>query len=92
MNRNLLQYYPVKLLVTLFSELMPPTLISRDPDKIKAFREHYQDIIIKPLFGNGGAGVFRLQESKSADFVCLFFGGGYFIVMVSKLPRYNLTI
>ena len=54
---------PEKLLVTLFSELMPPTLISRDANKIKAFREHYQDIIIKPLFGNGGTGVFRLQES-----------------------------
>ena len=53
---------PEKLLVTLFSELMPPTLISRDADKIKAFRECYRDIIIKPLFGNGGAGVFRLQE------------------------------
>ena len=52
---------PEKLLVTLFADLMPPTLISRDADKIRAFRNHYKDIIVKPLFGNGGAGVFRLQ-------------------------------
>ena len=53
---------PEKLLVTLFPDLMPPTLISRDPDAIAAFRETHRDIIIKPLFGNGGAGVFRLAE------------------------------
>ena len=52
---------PEKLLITLFADLMPPTLISRDADKIRAFRSHYKDIIVKPLFGNGGAGVFRLQ-------------------------------
>ena len=54
---------PEKLLVTLYPELMPPTLISRDPSAIKAFRETHKDIIIKPLFGNGGAGVFRLQPN-----------------------------
>lgn len=52
---------PEKLLVTQFSDLMPPTLISRDPAAINSFREQHKDIIIKPLFGNGGAGVFRLQ-------------------------------
>ncbi len=51
---------PEKLFVTEFPDLMPPTLISRDPDRIAAFRDHYQDIIIKPLFGNGGAGVFHV--------------------------------
>ena len=51
---------PEKLLVTMFTELMPPTLISRDTEAIKAFRDRHQDIIVKPLFGNGGAGVFRL--------------------------------
>ncbi len=50
---------PEKLLVTLFSDLMPPTLISRDVAAIKAFRQTYKDIIIKPLYGNCGAGVFR---------------------------------
>ena len=53
---------PEKLLVTLFPELMPPTLISRDPKTIAAFRATHHDIIVKPLFGNGGAGVFRLRQ------------------------------
>jgi len=51
---------PEKLLVTLFPELMPPTLISADPEAIAAFRAEHGDIIVKPLFGNGGAGVFHL--------------------------------
>ena len=41
---------------------MPPTLISRDPEVIAGFRATHRDIIVKPLFGNGGAGVFRLRE------------------------------
>jgi glutathione synthase len=53
---------PEKIFVTEFPELMPPTLITRDPDEIRAFRREHGDIIIKPLYGNGGAGVFRLTE------------------------------
>jgi glutathione synthase len=52
---------PEKLFVTRFPDLMPPTLITRSLDDVKAFRRQYGDIIVKPLFGNGGAGVFRLQ-------------------------------
>jgi len=52
---------PEKLLVTLYPDLMPPTLISRDVAAIRSFRQKHKDIIVKPLFGNGGAGVFRLQ-------------------------------
>ncbi len=52
---------PEKLLVTHFPELMPPTLITWDVEAIRAFRAEYQDIIVKPLFGNGGAGVFRIK-------------------------------
>jgi glutathione synthase len=52
---------PEKLLVTHFPELMPPTLITWDVEAIRAFRSQYQDIIVKPLFGNGGAGVFRIK-------------------------------
>ncbi|MPY73116.1 MAG: glutathione synthase [Alphaproteobacteria bacterium] len=51
---------PEKLFVTHFSELMPPTLITSNRDEIVAFRFEYKDIILKPLFGNGGAGVFHL--------------------------------
>jgi glutathione synthase len=52
---------PEKLFVTHFLELMPPTLITRDRGEIEAFRAEHKDIIVKPLFGNGGAGVFRLK-------------------------------
>ena len=52
---------PEKLFVTHFEGVMPPTLITSDPDEIKAFRAEHKDIIIKPLYGNGGAGVFHLS-------------------------------
>ena len=52
---------PEKLFVTHFEGVMPATLITSDPDEIKAFRAEHKDIIIKPLYGNGGAGVFHLQ-------------------------------
>ncbi len=51
---------PEKLFVTHFPELMPPTLITSDKREVEAFRAEHQDIIVKPLFGNGGAGVFHL--------------------------------
>jgi glutathione synthase len=51
---------PEKLFVTHFPELMPPTLITSDREEILAFRAEHEDIIVKPLFGNGGAGVFHI--------------------------------
>ncbi|MEZ5790169.1 MAG: glutathione synthase [Nitratireductor sp.] len=53
---------PEKILVTEFPELMPETLITRDFGAIRDFRRKHGDIIVKPLFGNGGAGVFRIAE------------------------------
>jgi len=52
---------PEKLLVTLFQDLMPPTLITSDPAEIRSFRAEHKEIVLKPLYGNGGAGVFRLK-------------------------------
>jgi glutathione synthase len=52
--------YPEKLLVLDFPDLTPPTTVARDLDTLKAFKEKHSDIILKPLYGNGGAGVFRL--------------------------------
>lgn len=52
---------PEKLFVTHFPDLMPETLISANPDDLRAFKAEYDDIILKPLFGNGGAGVFHLK-------------------------------
>lgn len=53
---------PEKILVTDFPELMPPTLVTRDRSEIRAFRKEHGNIIVKPLYGNGGAGVFFIQE------------------------------
>jgi glutathione synthase len=53
---------PEKLFVTRYPSLMPPTLITRDAGEIAEFRNAHGDIILKPLYGNGGAGVFRLAE------------------------------
>ena len=52
---------PEKLFVTEFAQFMPPTLITRDEQAIRAFREQHPHTIVKPLFGNGGAGVFYLK-------------------------------
>ena len=53
---------PEKILVTEFPDLMPPTLVTRDRADIQAFRKEHGNIIVKPLYGNGGAGVFFIQE------------------------------
>jgi glutathione synthase len=50
---------PEKIFVTEFADLMPQTLITRDPAEIARFRDEMGDIILKPLYGNGGAGVFH---------------------------------
>ena len=55
--------YPEKLLVLNFPELTPPTTIARDLQTIRAFKDKHGDVILKPLYGNGGAGVFRLDEN-----------------------------
>ncbi|WP_439141977.1 glutathione synthase [Planktotalea sp.] len=55
--------YPEKLLVLDFPDLTPPTTIARDLDTIKAFKAKHNDVILKPLYGNGGAGVFRLDAN-----------------------------
>ncbi|WP_041634706.1 glutathione synthase [Magnetospirillum gryphiswaldense] len=52
---------PEKLLVTHFPGLMPPTLITTDRRQIMEFRKEFKDLVIKPLFGNGGAGVFHVK-------------------------------
>jgi glutathione synthase len=53
---------PEKLFVTAFKGLMPPTLITSDREEIRTFRALHKEIVLKPLYGNGGAGVFRLKD------------------------------
>jgi len=56
---------PEKIFVLDFLDLMPPTLVTRSLADVAAFRDEHQDIIIKPLYGNGGASVFRIQPGDS---------------------------
>jgi glutathione synthase len=65
---------PEKLFVTEFPELMPPTLITRSFDRLKEFRAEFGDVIVKPLYGNGGAAVFRLRpdDTNAGSLVELF--------------------
>ncbi len=53
---------PEKVFVTMFPDLMPPTLITRDLGEIKSFRAEHGDIVMKPLYGHGGGAVFRLTK------------------------------
>ncbi len=53
---------PEKILVTEFPDLMPPTLVTRDRRRIADFRKEHGNIILKPLYGNGGAGVFHITD------------------------------
>jgi glutathione synthase len=63
--------YPEKLLVLGFPELTPPTMVARDLADLRAFKERHGDIILKPLYGNGGAGVFRL-DANDRNFNALY--------------------
>lgn len=56
---------PEKLFVFDFPDLMPPTLVTRNLDDVQAFRAEFNDIIIKPLYGNGGAHVFRISPQDA---------------------------
>ncbi len=51
---------PEKIMVTLFPDLMPPTLITRDREQIQSFRTEHGAVVMKPLYGNGGAGIFKV--------------------------------
>ncbi len=54
---------PEKLFMLKYPELLAPTIISRDVGAIQSFRDEQKDIIVKPLFGNGGAGVFHITPN-----------------------------
>ena len=65
---------PEKIFVLDFLDLMPPTMVTRSLDDVKAFRAEYKDIIVKPLYGNGGEAVFLLKhdDTNLASLVELF--------------------
>ena len=81
---------PEKLLVTQFADLMPDTLITRRDADVEAFRAQHGDIIVKPLFGMGGRGVFHLrpEDSNLASLLEMFFEQNRDPVMVQRfLPE-----
>ncbi len=56
---------PEKVFVLDFLDLMPPTLVTRSREDVEAFRRQYKDIILKPLYGNGGAAIFRVAPGDT---------------------------
>lgn len=68
---------PEKILPLRFADLMPPTLVTADPEAIREFRAEFSDIVIKPLFGNGGAGVFHLspEDENLGSLLEMFLSG-----------------
>lgn len=67
---------PEKLMVLDFPDLTPPTMIARDVRAIRDFRARHGEIILKPLYGNGGAGVFHLpQADANLSALLELFGG-----------------
>ena len=62
---------PEKIFVLEFPDLMPATLITRDKDEIEAFRAEHGEIVMKPLYGNGGAAVFKVGR-EGPNFGSLF--------------------
>jgi len=77
---------PEKLMVMRFPELMPPTMIARDAAAIKEFRARHNDIIVKPLFGNGGIGVFRLkpEDENLGSLLDMFFASSREPLMIQR--------
>jgi len=84
---------PEKLFVAKFKSLMPPTLITRSEDEVKSFRAEHGEIIVKPLYGNGGVGVFHLKadDSNLGSLMEMFLESSREPVMVQKfLPEVRL--
>jgi glutathione synthase len=56
---------PEKVWVLEFQDLMPPTLVTRNGEEVGEFRARHRDIILKPLYGNGGSSVFRVKPDDT---------------------------
>ncbi|WP_397473283.1 glutathione synthase [Pusillimonas sp.] len=56
--------HPEKLAITEFAQFTSPTLVTRDMTRLRAFHAEHQDVIVKPLDGMGGTGIFRLQKAE----------------------------
>ena len=78
--------YPEKLIVWKFPEFIPPTAIARNLESLSTFRAKHGDIIVKPLYGNGGAGVFFVRsDDRNFNALCeMFFVSNREPVIVQK--------
>jgi glutathione synthase len=82
---------PEKVFVTEFPDLMPPTLITSDAETIRAFRKEHGEIVVKPLYGNGGAGVFRVRpEDENLNTIMEFFAS--FVREPLMVQRYEAKV
>lgn len=79
---------PEKIFPVAFEGLLPPTLMTRDRDALEAFRAEFGDVILKPLFGNGGAGVFRVRrdDENFGSLVDMFLAQREPIIAQSYVP------
>ena len=80
---------PEKIAPLMFPELMPPTLVTSNKMAIKNFREKHGDIVIKPLFGNAGAAVFRIKpdDGNMGALLDLFFSASNEPLMVQAFVK-----
>ena len=80
---------PEKIIPLMFPELMPETLVTRNRDAILAFRAKHQDIVVKPLFGNAGAAVFRIKpnDGNLGALIDLFFAASNEPLMVQAFVK-----
>ena len=85
--------YPEKILVLNYPDLIPPTMVGRNMEMFKAFREMHGDTIVKPLYGNGGAGIFKIvkDDPNLSSLIELFHNiSREPIIMQKFLPNFNL--
>lgn len=59
-----LRNHPEKLAITEFPQFTPPTLVTRDMNRVRAFYKEHGDVIVKPLDGMGGMGIFRMRSDE----------------------------
>ncbi|MEO1042676.1 MAG: glutathione synthase [Pseudomonadota bacterium] len=77
---------PEKLFVMDYPELMPPTLVTSDETAIRQFRDEHKDVILKPLYGNGGAGVFRVkpEDENFSSLMEMFLSGDRALPIIAQ--------